>query len=161
MSGAIYLKLTGIEGESTDADHKDEINITSWNWGLSQPTAVHSGKGTTTGRVSAGDLVIEKWMDKASANLMLYCCEGKVIDEGILTVQRAATDKVPALVVTLENIIVSSYVPGGKSDSGTLPKESLSLSFKNVKFSYTPQSEKGVAEAAIDAGWDFAENMKL
>ena len=28
-----FLKFDGIKGESTDAKHKDEIDIESWSWG--------------------------------------------------------------------------------------------------------------------------------
>ncbi len=161
MSGAIYLMLSGVNGEATDAEHKDEINVLEWDWGLAQPTAVHSGQGTTTGKVSASDLMIKKYMDKASANLMKACCEGTVIDEGILTVQRAAADKVPALVITMENVIVSGFNPGAKANTDTLPTEMVSLSFKNIHYAYTPQTEKGKKEAEVEAGWDFQENIKL
>jgi hypothetical protein len=32
----LFLKLAGIDGESTDAKHKGEIDVLAWSWGLSQ-----------------------------------------------------------------------------------------------------------------------------
>ena len=34
-----FLKLDGIPGESIDAKHKGEIDVLSWSWGESQPSA--------------------------------------------------------------------------------------------------------------------------
>jgi len=31
-----FLKLDGIPGESTDAKHKDEIELVSFSWGVTQ-----------------------------------------------------------------------------------------------------------------------------
>ena len=28
-----FIKFDGIKGESTDAKHKDEIDVESWSWG--------------------------------------------------------------------------------------------------------------------------------
>ena len=34
-----HIKFDGIDGESTDRDHKGEIEVLSWSWGISaQPT---------------------------------------------------------------------------------------------------------------------------
>jgi len=39
MAEEMFLKIDGIQGESTDASHKDEINILSYTWGESLPAA--------------------------------------------------------------------------------------------------------------------------
>ena len=43
------LKLAGVEGESTHKDHKGEIQVLSWSWGLTQsskpPAAAGAGRG--------------------------------------------------------------------------------------------------------------------
>ena len=40
MAVDYFLKLDGIQGESVDANHKDEIQILSWSWGGSQQSSV-------------------------------------------------------------------------------------------------------------------------
>ena len=32
-----FLKIDGIEGESLDAKHKDEIDVLSFHWGITNP----------------------------------------------------------------------------------------------------------------------------
>jgi type VI secretion system secreted protein Hcp len=32
MSDDMFIKISGIEGESQDEQHKNEIDVTSWDW---------------------------------------------------------------------------------------------------------------------------------
>lgn len=41
----IFLKLDGIEGESTDSRHPKEIDVLSCSDGLSQPSPAPAGAG--------------------------------------------------------------------------------------------------------------------
>ena len=36
MAASIFARLGTIKGESRDAKHKDEIEVLSWSWGVSQ-----------------------------------------------------------------------------------------------------------------------------
>ena len=97
---------------------------------------------------------------KASPTLLLHCCEGKAIPSGILTVQRAGPDKVKALELEIEQIIVTSYVPSGSGEPGNeIPMETVTLSFKYFMFKYTPQLEDSTADAVIEQGWNVVENQ--
>ena len=41
-----FLKIDGVDGESTDDKHKGEIDILSWSWGVQQSgTMAHGGGG--------------------------------------------------------------------------------------------------------------------
>ena len=35
----MFLKVAGVTGECQDPDHKGEIEVMSWSWGLDAPTA--------------------------------------------------------------------------------------------------------------------------
>ena len=39
MAVDMFLKIDGVTGESTDAGHKDEIDLLSYTWAESQPAA--------------------------------------------------------------------------------------------------------------------------
>jgi len=161
MAGAIFLQLDDIKGEATDDKHEEEINVANYGWGMANPTAVDQGAGTAAGRVSVSELSISKGMDKASPALAEHCCTGKVIPKGTLTVQRAGEDKIQALVIEMENIFVSSYSTSDSADSPSLPQELLGLSFKKFTYKYTPQDNKGAAEAEIQVGFDIEKNAKV
>ena len=47
MAVDMFLKIDGIPGESTDASHKDEIDIFSYTWGESQPELQRQGRAAS------------------------------------------------------------------------------------------------------------------
>ena len=78
MPTDIFMKINGIQGESRDKHHKDEIEVLSWSWGLSnQATAPSAGGGAGAGKVKFQDISFTHLVDKASPNLMLSCASGK------------------------------------------------------------------------------------
>ena len=36
MASDIFLKIDGIQGEATDVNHQNEIEVWSWSWGVSE-----------------------------------------------------------------------------------------------------------------------------
>ena len=119
MAVDFFLKLTEIEGESTDAKHKDELIIESFSWGLLNPAE---------DRVSVQDFNFTHMVDKSSPVLMLSCATGKHIDEAVLTARKAGEKPLEFLIIKLEEVLVTSFQPGG-SASDILPSESFSLNF--------------------------------
>lgn len=45
MSYDIFLKIDGIDGESMDDKHKNEIEVLSWRWNIHQESTMHAGSG--------------------------------------------------------------------------------------------------------------------
>ena len=78
-----FLKIDGIEGEATDAKHKNTIDVESWSWGETQ-TGVASGRGggAGAGKVSMQDFHFVMKVNKASPKLMLACATGQHIEDG-------------------------------------------------------------------------------
>ena len=78
-----FLKINGIEGESQDDKHKNQIEILSFSWGANQTAtgAASSGGARAAERVNQSDFSIVKSLDKASPKLFLHCCNGKHIPD--------------------------------------------------------------------------------
>jgi len=154
----IFLKLDGIDGESQDEKHPNEIEILSYSLGMSQPGSFGMGSGGGVTKVSIQDISFSKYTDKATPKLMKFCASGKHIDSGTLTARKAAGDEALEFeTITLTNIIVTSIQQGG--GGGSLPTESFSLNFERLKLEYTPQeSDSGSGEAADTFQWDLAKN---
>ena len=72
----MFLKLDGVDGESQDAAHKDEIEVLDWTWSMVQSGAMHSGSGGGAGKAQVGDLEFSHHLDRASPNLMRMCLPG-------------------------------------------------------------------------------------
>jgi type VI secretion system secreted protein Hcp len=159
MAVDMFLKLDPIKGEATDAKHKEEIDILSWSWGLSQTGAAHSGTGGGAGKVSVQDLHFTHYIDKATTYLIKACTKGEHIDKGVLVVRKAGGTALEYIKITLEEILVSSVSTGGTHGDERLT-ENVSLNFKKYKYEYTGQTDKGGAGATAEFKWDIPANKE-
>jgi type VI secretion system secreted protein Hcp len=158
MAVDMFLKLDGIKGESYDDKHKDEIHIESFSWGVTQTGTHGVGGGGGAGKVNVHDISISKNVDKSSPELMLACCNGKHIKEGLITVRKAGEKPLEYLKIKLTDILVSGVQ---HSSGGELLAENLSLNFAKFELAYQPQGPDGAAKGGpILAGWDVKTNKK-
>ena len=155
-----FLKIDGIEGESQDHKHKNEIDITSFSWGASNGGTFSTGGGGGAGKVNMQDFHFTMPMNKASVKLMLACAGGDHIKSAILTCRKAGKDQQEFYKVTFHDLLVSSYQSGG-GHGETLPVDSISLNFAKVEKEYKEQKADGTLGGAIKAGWDMKLNKKV
>lgn len=154
-----FLVIADIKGESKDAKHAEAIEVLAWSWGASQSGTMHSSGGGGAGKAMFQDISITKYVDSASANLLKYLSTGKHFDGGQLIVRKAGGEQLEYLVVDMKKILVSSLSTGGSNGEDRLT-ENVSLNFEEFKLSYTPQKDDGTGDAAIDFGWNIAENVE-
>jgi type VI secretion system secreted protein Hcp len=156
----MFLKLDGIKGESGDAKHKDEIHIESVSWGLNQSGAHGTGGGGGAGKVHVHDISVTKFLDKSTPDLMLHCCNGKHIKEGLLTVRKAGEKPVEYLKIKLFDILISGVQESGHG-TGDLLSENVTLNFAKFQVEYTEQKADGTAGTTFPMGWDIKKNEKV
>src|SRR5919206_1644559 len=120
MAVDMFLKIKPVDGESRDSKHSKEIDVLAWSWGMSQSGTTHQGGGGGSGKVSVQDLSLTKYVDAASAPLMLACCNGQHFDEATLTVRKAGKDPLEYLIITMKQIIVTSVHTGGAGSEDRL-----------------------------------------
>jgi type VI secretion system secreted protein Hcp len=149
-----FLKLDGIDGESTDAQHPREIVILSFSHGISN-TPVAGGGGT--GKASFSDLSLTKTIDKSSPQLFLHCAQGKHIPSAILTLRKAGGNGIEFYTITLTDVLISSVQNGGSS-GGALPVETLSLNFTKIEWRYVPEDASGGTGTPVTTSWNLATN---
>ena len=101
MAQDIFIKINGIDGESQDAAHKNEIEVRSWGWQILQQSNMHMGSGGGAGKATVEDLAFEHLVDRASPNLMKYCLTGKHIDQAVLTIRKAGGNPLEYLKITM------------------------------------------------------------
>jgi len=159
MAVDMFLKLGDIKGESVDDKHKDEIDVLSWSWGMSQSSTTHMGGGGGAGKVAVSDLHITKYTDSASPNLMLSCCTGKHYDEATLVIRKAGDKPLEYLKIKMSEVLISSVQWAGSGADDRLT-ESVTLNFGKVNQVYTPQKADGSGGAAIEATFNIAHNVK-
>jgi type VI secretion system secreted protein Hcp len=154
-----FLKLPGIDGESTDSAHGGEIELLSWSWGVTN-AAMHES-GTTGGGAGKGhcqDITCTARASKATSKLMQYCADGAhITDECVLTTRRAGTEQQEYFFIKMKPVYITSYQTGGSSGD-IVPVETFSLNFGAIKFEYKPQKEDGTLDAAIEGAWNVMDN---
>lgn len=163
MAFDAFLKIDGIPGESSDENHKDWIELTSFKHGLNQPasaTASNAG-GATAERVNHDTFDIQHLVDKASPKLFDACCTGKHIKEVIIELCRAGGDKMKYMEIKLEQVIISDLKYSGAA-GGAFPNENISFSYGRIKQTYIQQKRSdGVGGGNVSAGWDLTENRRV
>ena len=150
-----FLKIEGIEGESTDHKHKGCIEILSFSWGASNQSSFTSGGGGGAGKVNFGDVNFMMNCNKSSPALLKHCATGTHIKSAKLISRKAGTDQQEYYTLTLTDCIVTSYQTSASSEA---PSDSFSLAFGKIEFEYKPQDEKGGLGGAIKTGWNIKEN---
>ena len=155
-----FLKIDGIEGESQDSKHKNEIQLESFSWGAAQSGSfAHSGGGGA-GKVAMHDFNFVMKTSKASPKLFLSCCTGAHIKSAVLVARKAGKDQQEYLKVTLSHVLVSSYQAGG-NHGDVIPIENISLNFAKIEMEYKDQKEDGSLAGATKAGYDLKLNKTV
>lgn len=163
MPVEMFLKLTGIEGESSDAKHKGEIDVLAWSWGLSEETPQTGGGGGGGGKVKVHDLSIQKLVDLASPLLLSSSVEGKHISDGTLTARNLSKKEVPQefLVFKMTDVLVTSVSMSGTEKDEIRPTESVALNFVKLEFDYRSFKSDGSVDQEKSFRWDFRANKKF
>jgi type VI secretion system secreted protein Hcp len=156
----VFLQLDGIKGESTDAKHKDWIEIRSYSQGFSNSGSAYGGGGAGSGKVSCGDVNVMKSIDIASPKLMEAVMTGKHIAKGTLAFRSASgkTGDVDYYTVVLDEVFVTSLQQSDASSDGTRITESVSLAASKFSFSYRTQKADGSYDTPKTFTFDCAAN---
>ena len=161
MAFDAFIKIDGIEGESTDEKHAGWIEVTSYNTGLSQTVSstASSAGGASAERADFQDFSITKQIDKASPKLAVACADGTHISSIVVELCRSGTDKVKFMEYKMTNCIISgTSITGG----GEFPTENVTIDFGKIEWSYTQQKRKGGGAAGnVASGWDLEKNCKV
>jgi type VI secretion system secreted protein Hcp len=162
MATDMFLKLEGIDGDSSDEGHSGEIDVVSMQWGMSQSGTMHIAKGGGAGKVNVDNVHLSKLVDSASPNLIFACCSGKHIPTAVITCRKAGGDApVEYLKLEMSDVLISSVsVNGSQMDDRVT--EGVVLNFGSFKVTFTPQENDGTPMPAIGPmGWDMQKNVKV
>lgn len=161
MAVDLFLKIDGIKGECQKKDHKDEIDIVSFDFGAVQHGSFHKGgAGGGSGKSEISDIRIQKEVDKSSPDLFRFCASGKHIKEVVIYSQKAG-DGDKALVyykIKLEDVIVSDVHNSG-AVQGDAIMESVTFNTAKLTFDYQAQNAQGGKEGGpVTAFYDIRQN---
>ena len=169
----IFLKLDGIDGESTTKGHEKEIEVVSYDQSIdSTVPSGGGGGGGGAGKSTFSGVRIRKMLDTASIPIALACASGLHIATARFAFRRAPLD---FYVVALEDVVVThagqcattdvqsplAFETLAKSPAGAALLEEVTLHFAKIRWEYRPMGPKGTGLPPITGGWDVKANRKL
>ena len=154
-----FLKIDGVQGESTDSKHKGEIELESYSWGATNAGG-GAGGGGGAGKVSVQDFHFVMKLNRASPTLLLACAQGQHIKDAVLTGRKAGKGQQEFLVYRFTDLLISSYQTGASAGSPEGPVDQISFNFAKIEVEYRPQKADGSLDTAVKAGWDVKKNKK-
>lgn len=155
--GSTFLKIDGIDGESTDKSHKDEISIDSFSVSAQGAQNIGSqSSGAGAGKVSIQSFSITKTLDKSSPLLFQAAATGKHFKDAVLSFTHKAGGKEQTyLKFDFQNVLISSVQDG--SSGGGQPTEQVTFSFQKVAEAFIEPNGK----TGATVNFNLSTNLKL
>jgi len=154
-----FLKLDGIAGESTDAKHKDEIEVVSFSWGVTQSGTSSGGGGGGAGKAQFQDFHFTQHTQRSSPALMLACASGQHIKSAVLTGRTTGKVQLEFLTIKFTDVLVSSFQEAAHEPDR--PLEDVGLDYARIEVVYRAQGPTGKPAGEFVAGWDLKANRKV
>jgi len=155
MAVDYFLKLDGIQGESQDEKHKNEIQLLSFSWGASNTSSVAGTGGSGAGKVDLSDFSAMLFFDKSTPKFFKSICAGTHIPTGTLSAIKAGADGKPYLKIDFKEMFVTGLQVSASSE---IPSVSLSFSYNEIKIDYSVQDEKGNLASIGPVSWNTKTN---
>ena len=178
-----YVKFEGIDGESKDKDHEYWSEIVSFSQSIIQPGGGATGTTRQRGDVVLEDIVVVKQLDKASPKLAEAICKGKVfpkVEIHLTGPSDGSTCQGTFYAYELKNVMITSYKVSGSNplayalialapditmpstepfvvQAVDAPLEEISLSFEEIKVTYTECDSSGKTKGNIEYSWKVEE----
>ena len=147
-----FLRLDGIEGESTDEKHKNEIAILSFTQSWINSTTI-SGSGAGKGRVQCGAITLMKTIDRSSPVLVKKTIQGVHIPTGQLTFRSEGGMQAEYYTIKLSEILITEVTQTDTADPGSDHRESRAERTE-VRVRIQAAGRDGGTGGIVKAGYD-------
>jgi type VI secretion system secreted protein Hcp len=143
MAFTMHLKFSGgtlkVTGDSVFPGHKNEIQILSWGWGVTNKADLHrSGNSSSGNTAQAGDIQILKNADAATTAIFQGCTDGLRAEDAYISV----TNNIDFFTVHLSNVAITSASSSANA-GGDHVAEEIWLHFSKIEYAFTPQDDQG------------------
>lgn len=146
----MFLKFDsiGIQGDSNDTKHINELVIDSFSWGET--------RGVKDKVPGMEDFIFTMPVSRASPKLFLYGAGGSVIPKATFVV-RSATGKQEFLKWTFTNALITSYRTIGNTH-GDGVADQVTFAFDRLQMEYRQILPDGSMGEPVSAGFDRRSN---
>ena len=153
-----FIKFDGIKGGSTDAKHKDEIDIEAWSWGETNSGAGRARAAAAGPEGLDAGLPLHDEAEQGELGLMEACATGQHIKSAVLTARKAGKGQLEYLTFKFYDVLVSSVPDRRIRAERHGEMDSVSLNFAKIEVEYKPQKPDGSAGPPDHFGWDLKAN---
>ncbi len=164
MAFDAYLKIDGLEGESTSKGMEKQIEVESFSWDIVNSASASSQTGgISAGRANINAFTVVKIVDKASPALMLAACDGSHFKTATVTFRKGTGTggQKPFEIIKFSDCMVSCYKTYGTTGGTDVLRETVSFEFGKVEMEYHAQKADGSTSKVANTGWDRFKNTKV
>jgi len=156
----MFLYIEGLPGESADDTYTEWINVLSYSWGVSMPSAgvISSGLSRSSEGSIFTDFVVTKELDKASPKLALYCSNGQHITEAVFVICGPSESGTKIMEYQMTDVIITSVFTEGTAGEEIRPSEQVGLAYAEIRWIYTELDEMGMAKGNVETYWELVTN---
>jgi type VI secretion system secreted protein Hcp len=157
-SADIFMDLDGIAGESTDDNHKGQIDVEAVAFNIKHATTA-GARSHATGKVRFAPFRVVKVYDASSPKLALAAASGHHIKSAVLSFRRSSdSGSTDFLTYKLTDVVVSGYQQGGANADakplGSLEEE-VGLSPAKVQVTERTTTASGAPGPVVTGSWDL------
>jgi len=155
----IHLDLGSVQGESTSTVHKDEIEISTFQWVVSNSPINTKDGAIKGGRVSMTEISLTKAFDKASVLLVKAAATGQTFKTAKITWSKSTGGKTPEdfFIITLTGALITSVQQNSTRSGQWVGTETITLSFDKISMDYKVQGKTGLLASAGQMSYDLAQ----
>lgn len=157
QAAAVYfLQIDGINGESTDRNHKDWIDIDSFSWGVSNSGTVGTRGGASSGKTVFSPFSWTQQVDKSVPPMLVGVASGKHYQDATLDVSQATAKSTGVFFqMKFDDVLLTNLDIAG---TGGVPGVAGALVYSKITMTYRPQNADGSLGAPIIGGWDLKKD---
>jgi type VI secretion system secreted protein Hcp len=157
-SADIFLAIDGIPGDSSDAQHKNQISIESFAFLAKRPST------RTAGAVRFSGLRLDKVYDVSSPRILSAATSGRRLKSATVTFSTGSdAGGTNVLTYKLSDVAVSSYEQGGANPDtkplGSLEEE-IGLSPARVQVTEKTFSSSGSPGPVVTSSWQVPKSKR-
>jgi type VI secretion system secreted protein Hcp len=152
-----FLKFPGITGDSVVAGHEGEVRLTSMSANASR--SLGGGcMGGGAGKFVCGQITLEKKIDASSPQFLGLLFTGQTTPgPAKIVVEKTGDSPFEFYKIELGQVSILS-IAQSDAEGDEAVKETIVLKANQYRYTYTPQTDKGLSGKPVVFGWDCVTN---
>jgi len=161
MATLYHLEMDGVKGESVKDGHKDQIEVESFSWGITNQKSASAVGGKSGGVSVPHDFTVTKTVDKSSAKFLDSVVTGKHFPTVNVYLSRVGSGKKAEdyLTIKFTEVMITGYHLGGSPGADT-GSESISFTYSTMNFDYKQQKADGSHVGAGTSNFDWSQGKQ-